>query len=121
MNQPPCPRCGAPAVWKAQANGWGCDRCQQMLPPPPVAQAVQMCPRCGAPAVWHAQVSRWGCDRCRDYLDAMKPAFAAAPDVAAKRALAMRRIGVGLVLLVIGVVITVATHDEAERNGRRTY
>ena len=88
----------------------------------PAAQAAKMCPRCGAPGVWHAQVSRWGCDRCRQYLDAMQPAFAVTPpDVAAKKALAARRMGIGALLLVIGVVITVATHDEAESSGGGTY
>jgi len=33
MLGPPCPRCNSPATWYAQANQWGCDRCQQPVIP----------------------------------------------------------------------------------------
>ena len=101
-----------------------------MLPVAPVqaqAQAVPACPQCGGPGVWHAQAGRWGCDRCRGYLDAMAPgaAMAAAapldPVRAAKRAHAARMMGVGALLLVLGIVITAVTHDQAESNGGGTY
>lgn len=34
---PACPRCGHPATWYAQAQQFGCDRCQMPLPPPGAA------------------------------------------------------------------------------------
>jgi len=40
---------------------------------------------------------------------------------AAKRAASARMMGIGLVLLVIGIVVTAVTHDEAERSGGGTY
>jgi hypothetical protein len=40
---------------------------------------------------------------------------------AAKRALAGKRVLYGGILLLLGIVITVATHDSAERNGGGTY
>jgi len=82
-----CFRCGAPGVWHAQANQWGCDHCRQLiggppqLPPPPAApwvgpppgpfagQPAPKCPRCWGDGTWHAQVGKWGCDRCKSYLD----------------------------------------------------
>lgn len=98
MSAPACPRCGGPASWKVQANGWGCDRCQQMLPAQPLAAAsaiaapIPTCPQCGGPGVFHAQTNRWGCDRCRGYLDTMRTSASAAQDAdkAAKRAHAGR-------------------------------
>jgi len=99
-----------------------------MLPVAPVqsqAAPVATCPQCGGPGVWHAQVSRWGCDRCRGYLDTLRPAVtpgaAQNADKAAKRAAATRMMFIGLALCVVGIIITVATHDEAERNGGGTY
>lgn len=104
-----------------------------MQPPPQaVAMAVPMqagagpvptCPQCGGPGIWHAQAGRWGCDRCRNYLDAMRTSAGAAQDSAraAKRAHASKMMVVGGILCLVGIVITVATHDAAEQNGGGTY
>jgi ribosomal protein L37AE/L43A len=101
-----------------------------MLPAQPVAAAMPMqagpiptCPQCGGPGVFHAQTNRWGCDRCRSYLDTMRTSASAAQDAdrAAKRAHAGRMMVVGLILLVVGIAITVVTHDNAEENGGGTY
>jgi hypothetical protein len=93
--------------------------------PAPSAQAVPACPRCGGPGVWHAQVSRWGCDRCQGYLDQLGPAMSAgaaqAAEGAEKRARSAKMMVYGLILIVIGVVITAVTHDAAERGGGGTY
>ena len=40
---------------------------------------------------------------------------------AAKRAQSAKMMVIGLVLLVVGVVITAVTHDQAESNGGGTY
>jgi hypothetical protein len=89
------------------------------------AAAVPMCPRCAGPGTWQPAVGRWGCDRCRDYLDAMRPAITAGAaqdaEKAARRARSARMMGVGLLLLIVGIVITSVTHDEAESNGGGTY
>ncbi len=97
-----------------------------MLPAPGAqAQAVPACPRCGGPGVWHAQVSRWGCDRCRGYLDQLGPVMSAgaAQDAerSARRAQSVKMMIGGLVLLLIGVVVTAVTHDAAESSGGGTY
>ncbi len=41
---PPCPTCGTPGRWIPQSNGWGCDRCRQMIPPPPAPPPAMMPP-----------------------------------------------------------------------------
>ena len=93
----------------------------------PVAQAVAApiptCPQCGGPGVFHAQTNRWGCDRCRSYLDTMRTSASAAQDAdkVAKRAHAARMMIVGGILCLVGIIITVATHDAAEENGGGTY
>lgn len=105
-----------------------------MLPAaPPQAQAVAVptCPRCTGPGIWHAEAGRWGCDRCRGYLDQLAPALGTAPMIsagaaqdaerAAKRARGAKMMVMGLVLLLVGIVITSVTHDEAESNGGGTY
>ena len=70
-----CPRCGAPGVWHAQLQQWGCDHCRQMIGPtahaaggPPPGVAVPFCPTCWSPGTWHPQAQRFGCDRCRTLL-----------------------------------------------------
>src|SRR5436190_6426291 len=93
-----CFRCGAPGVWHAQANQWGCDHCRQLIggppqlpapgaPPPPAwaappapyaGQPAPKCPRCWGDGTWHAQAGKWGCDRCKTFLD---PAAVAPPQV----------------------------------------
>jgi ribosomal protein L37AE/L43A len=129
---PSCPRCGARAVYHAQAGGWGCDSCRQMLPPPPPqaqdAPAAPACPTCGTPAVWHAQAGRWGCDRCRAFLDTMAPAqppppAQLAPDQvkAARRIIGMKMIVLGLILALIGIIVTAATHEAALGRGGGRY
>jgi hypothetical protein len=86
------------------------------------APATPPCPQCGTPSVWHAQPGKWGCDRCRAFLDTMAPALAQA-DVAkaAKRAQAVKMIVLGLVLCVIGIIITAATHEAAVSRGGGRY
>jgi ribosomal protein L37AE/L43A len=73
-----CPRCGAPAVWHASSNQWGCDHCRQLIggppqpamPPGPFAtQPAPQCPRCWGNGTWQPAVAKWGCDRCKTYLD----------------------------------------------------
>jgi ribosomal protein S27AE len=89
----------------------------------PVAQAVAApvpamgptCPRCGIMAVWQPQVGRWGCDRCRAYLDQMGAPQEAAKS--AKRALAGKRVAVGLVLMIVGIAVTAGTYSSASRGG----
>jgi hypothetical protein len=80
--------------------------------------------------VWQAQVSRWGCDRCREYLDSMgpvpvQPAAPAAPSVdaikAAKRAAGVKMMVLGGALLLLGIIITSATHQRAVDHGGGTY
>jgi ribosomal protein L37AE/L43A len=100
-------------------------------PPQAQAMAVPACPRCGGPGVFHAQANRWGCDRCQGYLDQMGPSLGAPPAIsagaaqdaerAARRAQAGKNMVVGIVLLVVGIGITAATHDAAESNGGGTY
>ena len=93
----------------------------------PVAQAVAApvpamgptCPRCGIMAVWQPTVGRWGCDRCRMYLDQMGAPQDAAK--AAKRALAGRQIGIGLLLAIIGIAVTAGTYSSAADRGGGTY
>jgi len=88
-----------------------------------MAAPIPTCPQCGGPGVFHAQTSRWGCDRCRSYLDTMRTSASAAQDAdkTAARARAARMMVVGLILLVVGIAITVVTHDNAEDNGGGTY
>ena len=99
-----------------------------MLPnqAPPPAQAIAvpaggpLCPRCGAPSVMRD--GRWGCDRCRAFLDQMgAPGIPAGDPRAAKRALASRRMMVGLVLCIIGIAITAGTYNSARDSGGGTY
>ncbi len=86
-----CPRCGAPGVWHAQMQQWGCDHCRQMIAPvaqpamapPPMqsapAQAVPFCPTCWTPGTWHPQAQRFGCDKCRTLLAPAPPGAPVAP------------------------------------------
>jgi ribosomal protein L37AE/L43A len=102
-----------------------------MVPAQAQAAAVPACPRCGGPGVFHAQANRWGCDRCQGYLDQLGPSLGAPPAIsagaaqdaerAAKRSHAAKTMVMGLVLLLVGVVITSVTHDQAESNGGGTY
>jgi len=133
VNPPFCPTCGAPGVWKPEANGWGCDRCRQMLPnqaPPPMQAAPvhaaaipaggPLCPRCGTPSL--LRDGRWGCDRCRAFLDQMgAPGIPAGDPRAAARAIAGRRMAIGLVLVIVGIAITAGTYNSASARGGGTY
>lgn len=92
--------------------------------PPPMQAAPQpggpLCPRCGAPSV--LRDGRWGCDRCRAFLDQMgAPGLPQGDPRAAKRALAGRRMMVGLVLLIVGIAITAGTYNSASDRGGGTY
>ena len=84
---------------------------------------IPTCPQCGGPGIWHAQASRWGCDRCRNYLDAMRTSAGSAQDAerAAKRAHAAKMMVIGGIVCLVGIIITVATHDAAESSGGGTY
>lgn len=113
-----CPRCGAAAVWHAQPGQWGCDRCQQMLPPiqhAPIATSpvappdAPKCPRCGYPSVWHPAMQHWGCDRCQ--LMNPKIQYLVLPSVATGQPAALTaaiKIGVSVILIVITIAIVVA-------------
>lgn len=83
-----CATCGA-VVPSSQASGTRCRRCMQPAPPPapPVTQPLY------------------------------DPALELALSRDAQRARASRDIGYGLVLLVIGLVITAVTYSSASRDG----
>ncbi len=34
---PFCQTCGGPGRWLVESNAWGCDRCRQLIGPPPSA------------------------------------------------------------------------------------
>jgi ribosomal protein L37AE/L43A len=82
-----CPRCGAPGVWHAAYNQWGCEHCRQLISPtapvatsgPPPSVAVPFCPTCWSPGTWHPQAQRFGCDKCRTMLQSAPAGAPAAP------------------------------------------
>jgi ribosomal protein L37AE/L43A len=126
---PHCPRCGGAAVWHPQPGQWGCDSCQQMLPPiqhAPIATSplapisapvytglatpdAPRCPRCGYPSVWHPALQHWGCDRCQ--LMNPKIQYLVLPSEATGQPAALTaaiKIGVSVILIVITIAIFVA-------------
>ena len=47
---PMCPNCRGPGRWIPESNGWGCDRCRQMIMvPPPPQQGYMQGPPPGMP------------------------------------------------------------------------
>lgn len=79
-----------------------------------------MCPRCSAVAVFHAESRRWGCDRCRAFLDTMWP-YNVDAKPADRRSKGVKMIVGGLALILLGAIITGATHEAAVSNGGGTY
>ncbi len=124
---PHCPRCGTPAVWHAQPGQWGCDRCQQMLPPiqhAPIATSpwtpfaanqpagiarpdAPPCPRCSAASVWHPNVQQWGCDRCR-LMNPMIQYLVLPSSATSGPGTAVVKVIVSILLIAIAIAVTVS-------------
>ena len=90
---------------------------QVALPP---GQKAMVCPRCSMPATFHPDSQRWGCDRCRAFLDTMWP-FNTQGKPANRSSQGMKMIFGGIGLILLGAVITGATHEAAVSNGGGTY